>query len=272
MASLSFSSSQAPNAEKNIHAVISELSRIVSLPIELVTDGTWDAREAALDNGDIQLGWICGLPYVWKADIPSPGLELLAAPVMAAPRYEDRPIYFSDVVVLKDSPHAQFKDLRGATWAFNEARSHSGYNITRFHLAEMGEREAFFGRIIEAGSHERALGLLLHGKVDASAIDCTVLETEIRNKPILAEQIRVIDILGPSPIPPLVIHKTVPKEKRALLRDGLLRLHTTDSGRAALAEGSYARFVTVQNSDYDRIREMESQAKTVKSWLPSTQI
>lgn len=271
MASLKFSSSQAPNAETNMHVVISELSRAISLPIELVNKGSWDSREAALDNGEIQLGWICGLPYVWKADTPSPSLELLAAPVMAAPRYKNHPIYFSDVVVLRNSPHTQFNDLRGASWAFNETRSHSGYNITRFHLAELNEREAFFGRFIEAGSHERALGLILNGEVDASAIDSTVLETEIRNRPKLSEQIRIIEILGQSPIPPLVVHKSVAKESRAALRDGLTSLHTGESGRKALAKGGYARFVEVQNSDYDPIREMEAQAKTLESWLPGAQ-
>jgi phosphonate transport system substrate-binding protein len=265
-ASLTFSSSQAPNAESNMHAVIMELSKMVSLPIELITESSWESREAALDSGEIQLGWICGLPYVWKADIPNPGLELLAAPVMASDRYEDRPIYFSDVVVRTNSPYLQFEDLRRATWAYNEPRSHSGYNITRFHLAQLGEKRGYFSKIVEAGSHERALSLILKGKVDASALDSTVLETEIRKRPELSRLIRVIDILGPSPIPPLVVHKNVPYESRAALRKGLINLHKTDSGRKALAKGAYDRFVAVQNSDYDPIREMEAQAKTVESW------
>jgi len=268
-ASLSFSSSQAPNAESNMHAVIKELSDQISRPIELITDGSWDSRESALDSGDIQLGWICGLPYVWKADIPDPGLELLAAPVMAADRYENRPIYFSDVVVRRDSPFLNFEDLREAVWAFNEPRSHSGYNITRFHLAQLGEKKDFFGTIVEAGSHERALALILKGEIDASAIDSTVLETELRNKPELAQQIRVIEVLGPSPIPPLVVHKSVAEEARDSLREGLINLHSTKSGQVALSKGAYSRFMTVQNSDYDPIRMMEAQAKMVENWHQS---
>jgi len=122
--------------------------------------------------------------------------------------------------------------------------------------------------LIEAGSHERALDLILKGEVDASAIDSTVLETELRIKPLLNEQIRVIDILGPSPIPPLVIHKNVAEETRATLRESVISLHKSESGRKSLSKGAYTRFVAVQNSDYDAIREMEQQANLVESWLP----
>lgn len=269
MEALRFSSSQATNAEKQMQAVIAHLGDTLSLPIEFVSGGSWDTREAALDRGDIQLGWICGLPYVWKADILHPGLELLAAPVLAAPRYGDQPIYYSDIVVLQDGPHSAFEDLRGASWAFNEPHSHSGYNITRYHLATLGERGAFFGKIIQAGSHERALRLILDGSVDASAIDSSVLETEIRNKPELAEQIRVIEALGPSPIPPLVIHLRVPEEMRTALRARLLTLHESEAGRKVLQAGALKRFAAVEGRDYDPIREMEAQAKTVKAWQPS---
>ena len=33
---------------------------------------------------------------------------------MAAPRYQGRPVYFSDVIVRRDSPAMVFDDLRGA--------------------------------------------------------------------------------------------------------------------------------------------------------------
>src|SRR5437867_10503703 len=42
----------------------------------------WPSREQMLDRGDAHIGFICGLPYVWKADSAAPQVELLAAPVM----------------------------------------------------------------------------------------------------------------------------------------------------------------------------------------------
>lgn len=94
--------------------------RILGLRSEWMGDLPWQEREWLLDKGQIHVGWICGLPYVRKADQARPAVELLAAPVRQGPRYQDRPICFSDVVVDHDSKYAAFADLRGATWAFND--------------------------------------------------------------------------------------------------------------------------------------------------------
>ena len=69
-------------------------------------------------------------------------------------RYGGRPIYFSDVIVHRDSPFRSFLDLRGHSWAYNEPLSHSGYGITRYHLLELGETGGFFSEVVEAGFHE----------------------------------------------------------------------------------------------------------------------
>jgi ABC-type nitrate/sulfonate/bicarbonate transport system substrate-binding protein len=60
-----------------------------------------------------------------------PKLTLLAAPLPAGARYGGKPIYFSDVVVRRDSPYQTFADLRGVTWGYNEPGSQSGYNVVR---------------------------------------------------------------------------------------------------------------------------------------------
>jgi hypothetical protein len=40
----------------------------LEVPTQFVNDIPWPEREELLDAGHIQVGWICGLPYVWKAD------------------------------------------------------------------------------------------------------------------------------------------------------------------------------------------------------------
>ena len=104
-------------------------------------------------------------------------MELLAVPVPAGPRYHGRPIYFSDVIVRKQSPFQTFADLRGAAWAYNEPRTlHSGYNVVRAYLAELGERDGYFGGVVESGAHQPSIEMIVDGRADCSAIDSTVLE------------------------------------------------------------------------------------------------
>jgi len=91
--------------------------------------------------------------------------------VLDGDRYGGRPIYFSDVIVHRDSAFRSFADLRGRSWAYNEPLSHSGYGITRYHLLRMGETGGYFGEVIEAGFHEESIRMVARGEVHASAID-----------------------------------------------------------------------------------------------------
>ena len=224
----------------------------------------WQDRERLLDEGQIHVGWICGLPYDQKADQAQPTVELLAVPVMQGPRYQDRPIYFSDVVVRHDSRYAAFADLRGAAWAFNEPHSQSGYNVTRYHLATLGETRGYFGRVVVAGSHLGALAMILDGRVDAAAIDSTVLELELASRPELRETIPIVEVLGPSPMPPWVASRSLPAGIRDAIRSVFVEMHKDQEGQTMLTRGQIARFAPVKDRDYEPIREMARVAEVVR--------
>jgi phosphonate transport system substrate-binding protein len=173
-------------------------------------------------------------------------------------------VYFSDVVVRSDSRFQSFADLRGARWAINEPSSQSGCGVVRYHLATLGETRGFFGSVIQSGAHQMSLRMILAGKIDASAIDSTVLEQEFENHPALRSRVRLIGALGPSPIPPWVISNRVPLPTRRAVRGALLNMHTDPEGQAILAPGGWARFAPVTDKDYDPIRQMAQTAQAVQ--------
>jgi phosphonate transport system substrate-binding protein len=242
----------------------SYISKKMSVPVKARIDISWQERDQLLDNGKITLCWICGLPYVRKADRIPAQIELLAAPVMQGERYQNRPIYFSDVVVHRKSSFEKLEDLRGASWAYNEPGSHSGYNLTRYTLAMQGETSGFFGRVVESGAHQTSLQMILNGEVDGSAIDSTVLELELLKDPSLQSQIRIIDTFGPSPIPPWVISKKVPLKLRRKLRGLFFQMDQDPDGRTRLARARMIRFTHMNDADYEPIREMATKADRVR--------
>lgn len=252
---LRFASLQAPNPDAHQRRIAGYLAGRLGLPLDFV-EGPWQERRAALERGEIDLAWVCGWPYTRWADQADSPVELLGAPVMAGERYLGRPVYFSDVVVRADSRYRRFADLAGARWAYNEPGSHSGYNLTCYQLARRRLDAGFFGAVVEAGSHERALRLLLEGEIDATALDSTVLETELRADPSLGERIRVIQALGPSPAPPYVAARGLPPEMRRALRDALAAMHRSKAGRTVLAAGAMCRIALLQDRDYAPIRHM----------------
>jgi len=102
--------------------------------------------------------------------------------------------------------------------------------------------------------------LILDGTAHATAIDSTVLELEMIQRPELRSTLRTIDTLGPSPIPPAVVSRKLPRRVKRELRDLLVGMHDTDPGKAILNQWMMLRFARVSDRDYEPIRGMEEKA------------
>jgi len=249
---LRFGTYLAPSLLSVYEAVTEHVGRRLGVATELVVETSYESCE----NDENEVCFVCSLPYVV---FERRGLDLavpVAAPVLPDPRYEGRPIYFSDVIVHRDSSLGSFQDLRGRSWAYNEPLSHSGYGMTRYHLVTLGETDGFFGEVVEAGFHEEAIRMVARGDVDGSAIDSHVLAIELRENPELAERLRVVGSLGPSTIQPIAVSRRVPEGVREAIRQVLVTMHGDRVMRASLGAGLIERFVRVDASSYDDIRMM----------------
>jgi phosphonate transport system substrate-binding protein len=232
--------------------VTEQVGRRLEIPTELVVETSYESCET--DRNEVC--FVCSLPYV---TFERRGLDLavpVAAPVIQGDRYGGRPIYFSDVIVHRDSPFQTFRDLRGRSWAYNEPLSWSGYGITRYHLATLGETNAFFGEVVEAGFHRDAMRMVARGQVDGSAIDSQVLAIELRDHPDLAEEVRVVEALGPSTIQPVAVSRRVPEDLREAIREAIVTLDADPALRPRLGVALVERFVPVDAGSYDDIRLM----------------
>lgn len=242
----------APNLYPVYQFIADYVGSKLGIPTELLTGDTHDQFTALRPD----VSFICGLPYVLMMRQSPPPVELLAAPVLQGERYQDRPIYFSDVIVHRESTVKSFSGLRGHSWAFNECVSQSGYGITRHALLQMGETHGFFSQVVDAGWHQKAIQMVRDQVVDAAAIDSQVLAAELRDHPALAQEIRLIDALGPSTIQPVVIRPEMPAALKAEIRALLLSIGDDPAARPTLDRGFIQRFAPVQDDDYDDIRAM----------------
>jgi phosphonate transport system substrate-binding protein len=213
------------------------------------------------DEAQVDVGFICGLPYVQMADAPACPVELLVAPILQGERYQNRPIYFSDVIVRKKSAYLSFDDLQGCAWAYNQKMSHSGWNLVHYSLLERGKTLDYFCRLIKTGSHRRSVSLVLEGQADATAIDSHVLDVFLARNRAGAAQLRVIDMLGPSSIPPIVIARTVEQALKHQVQQVLLTMHEDPLAAGILHAGAIDRFVRVSDEDYQDIREMRAKVE-----------
>lgn len=259
-------SAMAENSAPMYRKLAQYLAWRTGYDVELVETVNWPEREELLYHGEVDFGFICGLPYVLENTV----VDLVAAPIMVGARYQDRPVYYSDVVVRRQGPIQRFEDLRGGSWAINEPGSHSGFNVTRYQLARIGEDDRFFSRVVASGAHQKSLRMVISGEIDASAIDSTVLELAFSRDPELAQQIRIVETLGPSPIPPFVAAKRVSGGVRAAIGEALTTMHRDLAGRIILASGLVGRYAPVIDSDYDEIRRMTRLAMGVALGVETT--
>jgi phosphonate transport system substrate-binding protein len=249
---LRFATFLAPNMLPVYRFLTDRIGQQLGRPVELVVGRSFDQFE----RGEADLGVICGLPYVWLAARRPPPVQPLAAPVLTGPRYGGRPVYYSDVIVRHDSPISCLEELRGCSWAYNEPASHSGHTVTLYSLVAMGARPGFFGRVVEAGFHQRAIRLVAAGRVDAAAIDSQVLAIELRDHPQLTDRLRVIGTFGPSTIQPVVAASRLPEHLKDEVRELLVGLADDPLAQPTLDHGFIDRFSPVDDAAYDDIRAM----------------
>src|SRR5260370_28523519 len=247
---LVFATYLAPCLQPFYEFVATRVGEKLHRPARLIVGESFDQ----VRNAEVDFAFLCGLPYVRLRRESGAAVEAIAAPIVEGERYDQRPVYFSDVIVPAHSDAAAFGDLRRRSWAFNEPESHSGYLITLSTLVEMAETPAFFERWEMTGFHEESIRKVAAAQVEGSAVDSHVLCLEMRDHPELADRIRVICPLEPSALQPLVATAAVPASLRQDITDIVTGLGTTQTDQERLSPGIVARFVAVDDSAYGATR------------------
>jgi phosphonate transport system substrate-binding protein len=242
--------------------IVDYLAAASDVRIELVTGLAYTTINQMLEAGAVDYGFICGYPYILAHDQPAPKVELVAAPVPKDPRYQHRPVYFSDLVVRNDSPFKTLNDLRGRTYVYNEESSNSGYNMPRAYLVELGLTGGFFGKVIRSGSHEASIRMVADGLADASFVDSLVLDYDRAKGFGDAARVRVIHSLGPAATVPFVVSTAA--TMTAPLKARLLTMHEDPRGRQILDEALLERFSEISDADYDGLRAMKKAAEDAR--------
>ncbi len=223
----------------------------VSLQVETRYSGPRKGAEDPFSKGEADLGFMCAPSFIWLRELRPPPVELLgAAPVFEDERNPGKPVYFCDVVVRRDGPHRTFSDLKGGSWAYNDACSLSGYYSLLKKLTESGADGRFFDDVFCSGSHLNSIEAVASGEADAAAIDSNVLRIRLKETPALRERLRVIEFWGPFPIQPVVVRSTLHAEQKQRLRAALLSTEEDPGTRSILNRFGLRRFVPVRREDY----------------------
>ncbi|MBU0675286.1 MAG: phosphate/phosphite/phosphonate ABC transporter substrate-binding protein [Proteobacteria bacterium] len=219
---------------------------------QLVLRKKYQEVNDAVRDGEVDLALVCSGAYVQGHD--QFGMELLVAPMVAG-----KTVYYSYLIVNKNSTIRDLEDLRGKTFAFTDPMSNSGRLSPVALLAEHGETpESFFTKTIFTYSHDKSIKAVAHGLVDGAAVDSLIWDYFNATNDELTKETRIIHTSDPYGIPPLVVPPGLDPALKARFREIFLAMHTDPAGLKILQTIRIERFVSVDDSLYTSIRAMEA--------------
>ncbi len=232
------------------------LSRRLSRPVELVQRRTYAEVNDLLEQGEVDVAFVCTSAYVAGHD--QFGMELLAAP-----QVNGAAVYHSVLIVPAGSAARSMADLRDKVFAFTDPMSTSGRMYPTWLVQQLGATpDTFFARTFFTYSHDDAIRAVAEGLADGAAVDSLVYDFAIRRDPALRDKTRVIHRSPPFGIPPVVVRPDARPQLKAELRQALLDLSDDPhgAGKAALQAIGVDRFVLIDDSAYDSVRDMLNRA------------
>ncbi len=158
------------NPEKllgDIEVITAWLSDEIGVPVEGFVTFDHAAAVEALRNGDADISFMGGLPFVLTEK------EIDAVPLLSEV-YRGAPTYTGRIFVRKDRGITSLADLQARDIAFADPISESGYMYPLAEFEKAGlitapdKAEDFFGRVFFAGGYQQAMQAMAQGFVDAA--------------------------------------------------------------------------------------------------------
>ena len=171
------------SAVKYYQQAVQYLGKKLNIPAEMVHRTTYDEIDIMLEDGLVDLAFICSSPYVIDSD--KFGVELLVAPLV-----NKEPFYRSNIIVHKESASKTIDDLRGKSFAFVDPKSNTGRLYPTYALAQKHETpEVFFSSTVYSYSHNKSVELVAKKRVAAAAVDSIVYDFMVAtNSPMQEKQ------------------------------------------------------------------------------------
>ncbi len=252
---LAFASVLSPERSTVVYARLSTyLAERMGRPVEVIRRRTYAELNELLRAGAADAGLICTGAFAAGED--QFGLEALVVPVIGGQR-----TYRSYIITRRDAGLRSFDALRGASFAFTDPLSNTGYRYVAVKLRGGGtDPDRFFARVLFTYSHDNSILAVRDGVVDGASVDSIVWDELVRRDPSLEREVVVVERSEEFPINPLAVPGNMGPELRALLRDAFLTMDEVPEGREILEELGTDRF------EDPTAAELEGYRAIARSW------
>jgi phosphonate transport system substrate-binding protein len=151
------------------------------------------------------------------------------------------------------------QDLKGKKFAFVDPTSASGYLYPTDYLYKQGitKPKEFFADVVFAGAHDKVVGAVYSGQVDAGAVYLNILERKAVQDlyPDLKQKVRVLTSTGQIANDNEAVRKGLSREFFAKLQNAMLKVAAAPEGKKALQDAQgIDGLAKGDDKDYDPLR------------------
>lgn len=244
-----------PTAENPIEVFAELLEEATGRDVEITDVPDYLSVVEAIRADHVDIGIMSGFPSA---------LAVNTGEVDALVAFEGDGSPVSTCVVLEDSPIQTVEDLEGATVAFADQASSSGYFMPVYMLHEAGlEQDADYEAIF-AGGHEGSFAALEQGQVDAA---CTAVMLTQLGEPMFPFADGEWRAVGESPamdIQGAVLGRpSLDADTRKAIQDGIAEVFSPENAERLGAYGAFAaapQVVDPEDSAFTSFAEIASVA------------
>jgi phosphonate transport system substrate-binding protein len=235
------------------------LSKVLGVKVTLRIANDYAAVIEAIRSGQVHVAHFGPSAYARAWQVTGGDVE----PFATAKNSAGVVGYYSVLYVRADDKAKTVQDLKGRNLCLVDPNSTSGNNVPRFAMDKMGiDPEAFFGRVVYAGSHENAVTALLQGTCDGAfnwwntEAESMLMRMAARGM-VKPEQVRIVLKSDMIPGSPTTLKRSLPEDMKADIKRAFLE--APEKGREAwlrISDGTATGYAEVKHEDYQVIIEL----------------
>jgi len=231
------------------------MSKNLDYDIEFLQRKTYKEVNDLLIANKVDLAIICSGAYIDKS--VKGKIEILSVPVV-----DGKAFYQSFIIVNKDSGINDFTELKNKKFAYTDPISNTGTLYAKWLVESLGEDlDHYFSNTIYTYAHDTSMQLVAKGVVDGASIDGLIFNYIKKHNPERVKHLKIIKKSQLFGIPPMVVPSNLDAELKNKLQILFLNFHKDSLGKSILSKISIDKFIKGKDSDYDKIRVMNSEIK-----------
>lgn len=227
-------------------------NKLKEIDIEMVFTRTYADMIALIASGRVDIAYI-GTPSFLK--LKDENLARLLASTIGK---DGKSYHYAYIITHHDNYHESLLDFEGKVFAFSDTNSKAGALIPSYYLATRGfDLKTFFKKIVYTREHEESIRAVLKGFADGASVNSLVFDHFIENFPEEANNLRIVQKIGPFAISPIVSKQNFSKQHYLSIQNILTQMHLDEEGKAILEKLHLARFDMPSEDTYDNVRIMK---------------